>query len=67
MGENIARIKSALDFNELDIAEEIGDFEIVQENNKAVIIETEYGEKHKAFINKMTDHLNIEPLEEGRE
>lgn len=62
MREVRMRILSALDFNELEIEDEIGEFEVVKENENSVIIESEFGVEYKVTVSKMNGSINIEEV-----
>jgi len=51
-----------LDFNEMEIAGEIGDFEITQENEKSVTIESEFGVEYKVTWDKMTNQISLKEV-----
>ena len=62
MRELKAKIKNSLDFNEMEIAGEIGDFEITQENEKSVTIESEFGVEYKVTWDKMTNQISLKEV-----
>lgn len=62
MRELRMKILDKLDFESDEIAEEIGNFEVVEEFDNYIIIETEFGEEYRVDYSKMTAQIIIERI-----